>query len=145
MEQLKFIPEKMIRDFNEEVYAKISNITGLKFKSQIKNSGIVFQKIYSMNDLNSENKSYLILTNSESIWFKDKDDFIQKFIVYIKNNIEQLNSDYKEILNREQNAIVDENLIYFEKERIGYLGDKQLKLLNKIRSFRVVLPDVNSK
>ena len=144
MKQLEFIPDKMIKDFNEEVYLKVSNITGLKFKSQIKNSGIVFQKIYSMTDLNSENKSYLILTNTESIWFKDKDDFIQKFIIYIKNNIEQLNSDYKEILNQEYEAIVDENSIYFEKERIGYLGDKLLKLLDKFRSLREVLPDVNS-
>jgi len=81
---MKFIPEKMIRDFKDEVYEKISQITELKFKSQIKNSGIVFKNIYEMTDLTTNQKSYLIFTNSDSIWFYERDDFIEEFIQHAK-------------------------------------------------------------
>jgi len=133
---MKLIPEKMIPDYGQEVYEKISKITGLKFKLQLKGSGVVFKQVFEMTDLITLKKNYLIFTNSDSIWFTDKEDFIEKFIIWIKNSIDQLNVDYQEVLERQNQAVVDENWIYFEKERIGYTGDKQLVLLNKMRDFR---------
>ncbi len=133
---MKLIPEKMIPDYGKEVYEKVSHITGLKFKSQIKNSGIVFEEIFEMTNLISNKKNYLVYTNASSIWFTDREDFIKQFIILIKKSIEQLNADYQEVLVRQNQAIVDDNWIYLENERIGYTGDKQLKLLNKMREYR---------
>lgn len=142
---MKFTPETMIPNYGEEVYEKVSQITELKFKSQIKDSGIKFKQIFEMTDLISNKRNFLIFTNSDSIWFTDKDDFIQNFIMLIKKSIDKLNSDYEEILERKNQAVVDENWIYLENERIGFTGEKQLKLLNKMREFRTIMPDVNKK
>lgn len=46
-----------------------------------------------------------------------------------------MNADYQEVLQRQSRAVVDDNWIYFEKERIGYNGAKQLELLNKMREY----------
>jgi len=140
---MKFIIETMIPKYGEDVYEKVSEITGLKFKSQIKDSGIVFKQIFEMKNLISEKVNYLIFTNSDSIWFIDKDDFVQQFITHIKKSINQLNLDYKSLEEQQNQAIVDENIIFLENERIGYCGNKQLKLLNKMRELRTNLPNVN--
>ena len=137
---MKFTPEKMTPNYGEEAYNKVSQITGLKFKSQIKDSGIEFKQIFEMKDLITNKKNYLIFTNHDSIWFTDKDDFIQKFIMWIKKSIDQLNIDYQEVLKRQNQAVVDDYWIYLENERIGHNGNKQLKLLNKMREFRTKLP-----
>lgn len=142
---MKLIPEKMIPDYGQNVYDKVSEITGLKFKSQMKGSGIVFKQVFEMNDLVTNEKTYLILTNSDSIWFSDRDDFIQRFIFWIKKSIDQLNAEYQEVQERQNQAVVDEKLMFLEHERIGYTGEKQLKLLNKMREYRTEFPDVNEK
>lgn len=142
---MEFIIEKMIPKYGEEIYKKVSEITGLKFKSQIKDSGIVFKQIFEMKNLVSGKGNYLIFTNSESIWFDDREDFIQKFIIHIKKSINQLNADYESLEKQQNQAIVDENMIFLENERIGHCGSKQLKLLNKMREFRTNIPDVNEK
>lgn len=142
---LKFIPEKMIPNYGEEVYQKISEITGLKFKSQIKDSGIIFEKIFEMHNLVTDSKNFLVTTDKENIIFNKREDFIQKFIMHLKESIHQLNNDYKSLLEQQNEAIVDDNLIFIENERIGYYGNKQLKLLNKMREFRDEIPDINIK
>ncbi len=140
---MKFIPKKMISEYGQEVYEKVSDLTGLKFKTQIKGSGIVFMQIHELSNLVSEERFYVLTTNSVSIKFINKDEFIQKFIKLIKQSIDKLNADYQELLSLQNQAIVDENMIFIENERIGYSGNKQIKLLNKMREFRTVLPSIN--
>lgn len=140
---MRFIPETMIYDYGEEVYEKVSELTGLKFKTQMKGSGIVFQNIYEVHDLVSGQRHYAITTNSNMIKFRDRDEFIQRFIEWIKKSIEQLNADYRDLEKQQSQAVVDENLIFIENERIGYTGQKQLKLLNKMRDFRGEFPNLN--
>jgi len=53
---MKFILENMILDYGQDVYEKLNEITGLKFKSQIKDSGIVFKQIFEMTNLISRHK-----------------------------------------------------------------------------------------
>ncbi|MDP2160627.1 MAG: hypothetical protein Q8K02_09110, partial [Flavobacterium sp.] len=96
----------MIPKYGKDVYEKVSEITGLKFKSQIKDSGIVFKQIFEMKNLISEKVNCLIFTNSDSIWFIDKDDFVQQFIIHIKKSINQLNLDYKNLEEQQNQAIV---------------------------------------
>lgn len=140
---MKFIPEKMIKDFGLSVYLKVSEVTGLKFKAQIKESGIELNEFYEMKDLISGEISYLILTNSDNIWFTDTKDFIQKFILHLKKSIKQLNSDYNELEKEKNQAVVDEYMIFLEDERIGHCGVKQLNLLKKMRGFRNEIPNIN--
>lgn len=140
---MKFIPEIMIPDYGEDVYEKLSEIIGLKFKSQLKNSGIALKQIHEFVDLISNERFYLLTTNSDSIKFANKDEFIQKFILLIKRSINKLNTDYQDLQKHYDLPVVDENLIFLENERIGYCGERQLTLLNKMRDFRTVIPSVN--
>lgn len=140
---MKFIPEKMNPNYGEEVYEKVSEITKLKFKALIKNSGIEFKQIYEMTDLITKKKNYVIFTNADSIFFENRTEFIQAFIEWLRKSISQFNTEYEELVERQNQAIVDDNLIYLENERIGHNGNKQLKLLNKMRELRTELPNPN--
>lgn len=141
--KLNFIPEKMIPKYGEDVYEKVSELVGLKFKAQIKNSGIVFKEILELTNLITSEKHFLLITNSTPIRFIDKNEFVQNFIVLLRRSIDKLNEDYQLLLAQQDQAIVDENLIFWENERIGHYGSKQLALLNKMRDFRTVLPSLN--
>lgn len=140
---MKFIPEKMNPNYGEDVYEKVSEITKLKFKGLIKDSGIEFKQIYQMTDLITQKQNYVIFTNADSIFFNDRTEFIQAFIEWLKKSISNFNAEYEELLVRQNQAIVDDNLIYLENERIGHNGNKQLKLLNKMRELRTEIPNPN--
>lgn len=140
---MKFISDKMNPDYGEDVYEKVSEITKLKFKSLIKDSGIEFRQIYKMTDLITQKQNYVIFTNANQIFFDDRTEFIQAFIEWLKKSISQFNAEYEELVGRQNQAIVDENLIYLENERIGHNGNKQLKLLDKMRKLRTELPNPN--
>ncbi|UTW62904.1 hypothetical protein KFE98_01735 [bacterium SCSIO 12741] len=142
---MKFNPDRMILDYNNEVYEKVSQITGLKFKTHMKGSGVVFEKIFEMHNLISGKKHFLLLTNSNSIPFTNRDEFIQSFILWLKKSIAGLNNDHQQLNDEENQALVDENYIFIQKDRIAYSGEKQLKLLNKMRELRGEVPDVNKK
>tara|TARA_B110000902_G_scaffold187420_1_gene212050 strand:- start:343 stop:483 length:141 start_codon:yes stop_codon:yes gene_type:complete len=46
----------MIPDYGEKIYEILSKLVGLKFKAQIKDSGIEFKKIYIILDLETNSK-----------------------------------------------------------------------------------------
>ena len=48
----------MISDYGEKIYEILSELTGLKFKAQIKDSGIEFKKIYRITDLETKKEYY---------------------------------------------------------------------------------------
>lgn len=123
-------------NYGEVVYEKVSEITNLKFKALIKDSGIEFKQIYQMTDLISQRQNYVIFTNEGSIFFDNRDGFILAFIDWLKKSISQLNAEFEELQERSQQAFVDDNYIYLENERIGHNGNKQMKLLNKMREFK---------
>jgi len=89
-----------------------------------------------MTDLESGKEDYLLVTNGNSIRFVDEPDFIQKFIMFLKSNIADFNQQYKDLRERANEAVVDETAIFMEDEYIGFCGNKQLTLLNKMREFR---------
>ncbi|MGB5818769.1 MAG: hypothetical protein WBG90_04730 [Saonia sp.] len=142
---MKFVPDKMIKDYNEEVYSILSKVLDIKFKRELKHSGIVLEAIFEMDNLVTNKNSYLLVLSDTSINFSNSDEFIQKFINYLNSNLKRINQDFKELRRMEQeDAIVDEARIFLEDERIGLQGQKYLGLLKKFREIRKVLPDVNN-
>ncbi len=126
----------MIPDYGGNTYKILNKIIKINFKAQIKDSGIELKKLYKMTDLESGKEDYLLVTNGNSIRFVDEHDFIQKFIMFLKSNIADFNQQYKDLRERANEAVVDETAIFMEDEYIGFCGNKQWTLLNKMREFR---------
>ena len=111
--------------FNEKVYEILSQVTGLKFKSQIKNSGISLEDIFEMKNL-----------DKKLIEFKDKRDFIVKFHNHLVDSVIQLKSEFKDLHENENDYMfMGDNHIYYRHEEIGSYIDKQVKLINNIKEF----------
>lgn len=125
----------MTPDYGEDIYQILSKIVKLKFKSQIKDSGIAFEELSKMTDLLTGKESYLLITNKAVIRFTSQQEFIQKFINLIKKSLSELNEEYEELQKQGQQIFVDENWLFQQHERVGHEGDKQVKLLEKMQSF----------
>lgn len=71
----------------ESVYSLLSKIVNLKFYSELKDSGIEFERIYRMTNLSTGKENYLIIVNNVEIRFVTQRDFIYHFSNFLKNNI----------------------------------------------------------
>ncbi|WP_139205246.1 hypothetical protein [Algibacter pectinivorans] len=121
-------------EFNESIYSKISQITGLNFKAQIKGCGIELQKIYVIRDLETDIEKYLLIADNELIYFKNTSDFIEQFSIFIKASIASLENEFETIQNF--NGHKNPNSDFENYDRIGHNKYKQSKLLDKINTFR---------
>lgn len=122
--------------FNEKVYEILSQVTGLKFKSQIKNSGISLEDIFEMKNLTNEKTHFVLYLDKKLIEFKDKRDFIVKFHNHLVDSVIQLKSEFKDLHENENDYMfMGDNHIYYRHEEIGSYIDKQVKLINKIKEF----------
>ncbi len=126
----------MTPDYGETIYEILSKIVGLKFKSQIKNSGIEFKKIFKITDLETNKDFYSLIINQEQINFKDKTEFLNKFAILLEENMKEFDKRFEELQKISNNRWIDENQIFMEHEEIGHYGYKQSKLLQKIREFK---------
>jgi len=70
----------MIPDYGEKTNKILSELIRLKFKAQIKDSRIEFNKIYRIIDLDTNAEYYSLIINREQIHFKDKAEFSKVFI-----------------------------------------------------------------
>ena len=125
----------MISDYGEKSYEILSELTGLKFKAQIKDSGIEFKKIYRITDLETKKEYYSLIVNTEQINFKNKAGFITVFKSLLENNINDFDSRFEELQRTSNDRWIDENQIFLEHEEIGHYGSKQSKLLKKMQEF----------
>lgn len=125
----------MIPDYGEKTYEILSELVGLKFKAQIKDSGIEFKKIYRITDLETKEEYHSLIINSEQINFKDKNEFLKRFILLLQNNIDEFDRRFEELQKTSNDRWIDENQIYMEHEEIGHYGSKQSKLLEKLKGF----------
>ncbi|MEP4535217.1 MAG: hypothetical protein ABJ004_19125 [Cyclobacteriaceae bacterium] len=120
-----------------EIYEILSKLVGLKFKAQFNNCGIEFSGIYKITNLQSTNEYYcLITTDSDRINFKDKTEFLTKFIALLERNIQEFDRRFEELRKTSNDRWVDENALYMEHEEIGHYGSKQSKLLEKMKQFK---------
>lgn len=118
-------------DYNENIYNILARITKLNFKSQIKNSGIVFQRIYKIINLESNNEYYQLAVNDNVIIFKDKEEFCTEFIDFLQQNINELEAQFDEF-NR-SNEYADKNSVFDYNDEISSHINKQSKLLDKLK------------
>lgn len=125
----------MIPDYGEKIYEILSELIGLKFKAQIKDSGIEFKKIYRITDLETNAEYHSLIINSEQINFKNKAEFLKEFVSLLQNNINEFDRRFEELQKTSNDRWIDENQIYMEHEEIGHFGSKQSKLLKKMKDF----------
>ena len=124
----------MIPDYGENVYEILSELIGLKFKAQVKNSGIEFKKIYQIMDLETNEKYYSLIVNHIQIDFKDKTEFLKKFIILLEKNINEFDQRFEELQRISNDKWIDKNYLFGEHEEIGNNGFKQSKLLEKMKN-----------
>jgi hypothetical protein len=126
----------MIDNYGEKVYDILSDIIDLKFKSQIKGSGIKFEEIHKMINLQNLKEEYVLFLDSRVIRFKDTKEFIQKFCGHLKQNLKEFNEEYRQLRQSEQSDMfVDKQHIWYRDEHISHCSNKQLVLLDKMREF----------
>lgn len=126
----------MYQDLNSKVYEKLSEILGLKFKTQIKNSCIDLEEIHLMTDLITQKEQYVLFLDKRVIQFTTKEEFIKKFIRHLKENLQEFNDEYKQLRNQEQNDMfIDKTYIYNRDEHLSHCSSKQIALLEKMREF----------
>jgi hypothetical protein len=125
----------MIPDYGEKIYEILSELIGLKFKAQIKDSGIEFKKIYRVTDLESNAEYHSLIINDKQINFKNKAEFLKEFVLLLQNNINEFDRRFEELQKTSNDRWIDENQIYMEHEEIGHFGSKQSKLLKKMRDY----------
>lgn len=91
----------------------------------MKGTEICFQNFYKIKNLITNEEDYLlILQNRNTIRFSKKIEFLNQFISILKQNINDLNEEFKEFQNRERNeVIIDENEIFLRHEHIRYWGE----------------------
>ena len=133
----------MLKDIqNDQVYEKLSQTFKVKFKSQIKNNPIQFERLLFINNLVSDEKFYLleIAKINQFIKFYDRESLVVEFLKYIDYRIIKNKNDFEDLNERELNIAscgvkYDENQIYLEHEVIGSDLQKLDKLKKKLLSF----------
>lgn len=120
---------------HEAIYIKLVPIVGFKFKTQLKGTDINFKNFYKMHNILTGVEDYLLVIECKrTIRFSSQQDFINGFITVIKDIINDLNIEFRELKHRQQNdAIIDENEMYNRHEYIGYTGERLIKFLNVLR------------
>lgn len=123
---------------HEAIYEKLVPIVGFKFKAHLKGTDIIFKNFYKMHNILTNVEDYLlVIEGKKSIRFSSQRDFIDGFISIIKENINELNIEYRELNHRQQNdAIIDENEMFNRHEYIGYTGERIIKFLNVLREMQ---------
>jgi hypothetical protein len=127
----------------EVTYEKLSSIFKVKFKSQINNSPIQFERLLQIENLVT-NENYYILEISETkhhIKFSDRNSLITEFLDYLEFRIIQNNNDFDNLQIKETELArtgirFDENQIYKEHESIGFLMEKLEQLKKKFLSLK---------
>lgn len=123
-------------NFNEIVYNVLSDLIGLKFKSQLKNSGILLEEIFEMKNLKNSKTHFVLYLDNKVIEFKNKREFIVVFHNHLIDSVNQLRSEFKDLQeNKNDYMFLGENHIYHRHEEIGSYEDKQMKLINKMKEF----------
>lgn len=112
-------------------------ITGLKFKSEIKHSGIEFKSIHFIKNLVSGDFKYILSINDDRINFNSKEEFINKFVGFLLKSLDQLESEFNDLNDNPRDYIhLSESDIYYKHEEIGSYMSKQNKLLKKLEKLK---------
>lgn len=108
-----------IPDYGKEIYEELSKLVDIKFKAQIKNSGIELKKLLHIEDLVTKDNFYLLKIDETSIAFVNKEDFIKKIIIYLNMSIKSLEQKFDDLQEESKSRFRDSNTIFCENEYLG--------------------------
>lgn len=126
----------MERQKRESVYSILSKILKLKFHIELKDSGISFNQIYKMLNLETGKECYLLQLNESEIRFVTTRDFVIHFSIYLQNNIEKLVKEYNRLIDIEHNDYTDDIAIEMKYKELDFKKMKQSELLDKMIEFK---------
>lgn len=126
----------MEKQKRESVYSILSKILKLKFHIELKDSGISFNQIYKMLNLETGKECYLLQLNESEIRFVTTRDFVIHFSIYLQNNIEKLVKEYNRLINIEHNDYTDDIAIEMKYKELDFQKMKQSELLDKMIDFK---------
>lgn len=126
----------MEKQKRESVYSILSKILKLKFHIELKDSGISFNQIYKMLNLETGKECYLLQLNASEIRFVTTRDFVIHFSIYLQNNIEKLVKEYNRLINIEHNDYTDDIAIEMKYKELDFQKMKQSELLDKMIDFK---------
>lgn len=121
-----------IPNYGKEVYEELSKLVDIKFKAQIKDSGIELKKLLSIKDLITKENYYFLILDETSIKFKSCEDFIETFINYLVGNLESLEFKFNNLQEESKGRFVNKNIIFYENEYLGQCSYKQHILLKRM-------------
>ncbi|GAA3733142.1 hypothetical protein GCM10022422_14790 [Flavobacterium ginsengisoli] len=126
---------------HEDIYQKISSLFNIKFKSQLKDSPIVFDNFLQIKNVVLGNEYYVVLfeTGNEILKFKNREEFIDNFISFIDVKIIELNNEFEDLQKFERMSMgikYDENEVYMRHEFIGHGTIKLNQIRNKLLSLK---------
>ncbi|WP_082960185.1 hypothetical protein [Maribacter hydrothermalis] len=122
-------------DYGIDTYKSLTKVVKLKFNSELKDSGIELQGIYSMKNLVTEKEFYLLEVNGKQIRFANQKSFVVLFSDFLKSNIKELKNRYNYLLNRTTDEFSDDIGIEMEYKQADYYSMKQTELLKKMIEF----------
>ncbi|MEO6174401.1 MAG: hypothetical protein ABIP27_04530 [Flavobacterium circumlabens] len=122
---------------HEEIYEKLSSLFNIKFKTQLKDSPIIFENFLQVKNVILEDENYVILFRSEKeiLKFKDRNEFIANFISFIDMKIREFNCEFDDLQKFERMSMgikYDENEVYMRHESIGHGTMKLNQIRNKL-------------
>ena len=118
------------------VYTILSKIIGLKFHSELKDSGIEFEGIYRMINLATGKENFLVVVNDHQIRFVDAYGFILHFSILLTSNIKYYDEEYSRLTKLSFNEFTYEVAIEMAYKQIDCYRFKQKELLAKLTEFK---------
>lgn len=124
------------KEAGTSVYAILSKIIGLKFHSELKDSGVELESIHRMVNLVTGKENYLVVANGQQIRFVDGYGFSLHFSMLLASNIKQYDEEYTRLINLPINESTDEVAIEMAYKQIDCYRFKQKELLEKLTEFK---------
>lgn len=119
-------------DYGIDTYKTLTKIVRLKFNSELKDSGVELQGIYSMKNLVTEKEFYLLEVNGKQLRFTNQMSFLILFTDFLGRSIKELNNKYKYLINKPADEFSDVVGIEGAYKQAEYYSMKQTELLKKM-------------
>lgn len=124
----------MTDDYGQETYKIISRLTKITFAKYLKYSGIEFKGIYQMKSLINDVEFFLLEVNDTQIRFKKPKDFLFHFMLFLKKNIENYQTECLGLTKRPIDEFTDEIGLEMKYKQIDYYIYQQTELLKLLRT-----------
>ncbi|RYJ44289.1 hypothetical protein [Flavobacterium beibuense] len=123
---------------SDSIYEVLVKLLGIKFKAQYNNSNIIFERFLQIKDMTTDQIHFaLILDSQKFIKFRNRNEFIENFIVYLEAELKELDNQFEELQkNAREERWVDENALFLQHEEIGYNGKKLNSMIKKFKSLQ---------